>query len=82
MAEAYREMGYEVINVGQNDLAFGVNFLKKVASNAQLTLISTNLYDATTGEPLFQKSYVCTVGGHKVGVLGILHQRGLNPNQH
>ncbi|MGE6757266.1 5'-nucleotidase [Corallococcus interemptor] len=62
--------GYTAMAVGQRDLVLGVDFLKKKTKGAKLKLLSANLVDAK-GQPLFPASVVTTVGGLKVGILGV-----------
>ncbi|MBN8227085.1 5'-nucleotidase [Corallococcus macrosporus] len=62
--------GYAAMAVGQRDLVLGVDFLKKKTKGAKLKLVSANLVDAK-GQPLFPASVVTTVGGLKVGVIGV-----------
>ncbi|WNZ59829.1 5'-nucleotidase [Myxococcus sp. MxC21-1] len=62
--------GTAAMAVGARDLGFGVGFLKKQTRQAKLKLLSANLADAQ-GKLLFPASLVTTVGGVKVGVVGV-----------
>nr|WP_253894227.1 5'-nucleotidase [Myxococcus xanthus] len=62
--------GTAAMAVGARDLGFGVGFLRKQTRQAKLKLLSANLADAQ-GKLLFPASLVTTVGGVKVGVVGV-----------
>ncbi|QSQ27997.1 5'-nucleotidase [Pyxidicoccus parkwayensis] len=62
--------GTAAMAVGTRDLVLGVDFLKKGTKKAKLKLLSANLVDAQ-GKPYFPGSLVTTVGGVKVGVVGV-----------
>ncbi|MFP2902107.1 5'-nucleotidase [Corallococcus sp. 4LFB] len=70
LLEQLDAQGYAAMAVGQRDLVLGVDFLKKKTKGAKLKLVSANLVDAK-GQPLFPASVVTTVGGLKVGVIGV-----------
>lgn len=70
LLEQLDAQGYAAMAVGQRDLVLGVDFLKKKTKGAKLKLLSANLVDAK-GQPLFPASVVTTVGGLKVGILGV-----------
>ncbi|WP_199738747.1 5'-nucleotidase [Corallococcus sp. CA054B] len=70
LLEQLDAQGYAAMAVGQRDLVLGVDFLKKKTKGAKLKLVSANLVDAK-GQPLFPASVVTTVGGLKVGILGV-----------
>ncbi|AEI68614.1 5'-nucleotidase [Corallococcus macrosporus] len=62
--------GTAAMAVGTRDLGLGVGFLKRQTRKAKLKLLSANLADAK-GQRLFPASLVTTVGGVKVGVVGV-----------
>ncbi len=63
-------MGTVAMAVGARDLTLGVDFLKERAKKGKLQLLSANLVDAK-GALLFPASLVTTVGGVKVGLVGL-----------
>lgn len=63
-------MGTVAMAVGSRDLTLGVDFLKQRAKKGKLQLLSANLVDAK-GALLFPASLVTTVGGVKVGLIGL-----------
>ncbi len=70
LLEQLDAQGYTAMAVGQRDLVLGVDFLKKKTKGAKLKLVSANLVDAK-GQALFPASVVTTVGGLKVGIVGV-----------
>lgn len=71
-AQAMHQMGYEGMNVGLNDLALGLEPLRKVARSNKLPLLSANLYELRSGKPAFQRLLVKDTGLLKVGVFGLM----------
>jgi 2',3'-cyclic-nucleotide 2'-phosphodiesterase (5'-nucleotidase family) len=71
VARAMAMIKYDVVNVGPNDLAAGLDFLMEVKRDTGLTIISSNIYSTKTMSPVFETSVVKTVGGVKVGFFGI-----------
>lgn len=70
LLEQMDAMGTVAMAVGARDLTLGVDFLKERAKKGKMALLSANLVDAQ-GAPLFPASRVTTVGGVKVGLIGL-----------
>lgn len=47
------ELNYTVGNFGNHEFNFGLDFLKQSIKGAQFPYINANIYDAKTGEPVF-----------------------------
>ncbi len=71
IVEAYNRMGYRAMAVGPFELAGGLDALRDLEKKAKFELLSANLVDAKTGELLFEPHIVETVGGVRVGVIGL-----------
>lgn len=71
-AQAMNHMSYNGMNVGLNDLALGLEPLRKVARANKLPLLSANLYDTKSGKPAFQRLLVKDAGLMKVGAFGLM----------
>ena len=65
------EMGYDVVNVGPNDLAAGLDFLSGLKDEYGLPLVSANLLSAETMLPVFEPYLVVDIGGVSVGFVGV-----------
>ncbi len=71
IGQAYREMGSAAVNVGEIDLLKGLDFLRGEFSQG-LPLISANLLNPATKEPLFPPYAVREAGGVRVAFFGLL----------
>jgi len=69
LLDLYREMGYDVMNVGARDLAASVAFLREETGKRGLLLVSANLF--SKGKPAFKTHAVLKMGGLRVGVTGL-----------
>ena len=70
LINAYNEFNYNALNVGMNDLALGVDFLKKYESQANFPFISANIIDST-GSLVFQPFVTINQNNSKIGVVGV-----------
>ena len=70
--------GTAAMAVGARDLVLGPGWLQQVTRQAKMKLVSANLVDAR-GKPLFVPSTVVTVGGERVGVVGLSPEGELAP---
>jgi len=66
------EMGYDVVNVGPNDLAAGLDFLTGLQDEYTLPLVSANLLSADTLMPVFEPYMIIEIGGVSVGFIGVM----------
>lgn len=67
IAKIYREMNYDAVNIGANDLAAGISFLKNLDF---LPWVSANLYDST-GNPIFRPYIIKTDKQLKYAIIGL-----------
>lgn len=65
-------IGYDAIGIGERELAFGLDRLHAAATRAKLPLLSANLVDAKTGQPVFALSRIVKKNGIKVGIFSLL----------
>ena len=72
--EAMAKMGTDVFNVGDRDLALGVDVLRKLAKQAKFPFVSSNIVDATTSKPVFEPRVVLDKAGVKIGVIGLVRK--------
>lgn len=71
IAKAYRRMGADAMNIGDEDLAQGIDFLKEQAAQG-LPLISANLIEASTGKTLFPPFRIKSVEGLRIAFVGLM----------
>ncbi len=70
-------MGYDLLNIGDTDLALGVECLELLQKKSKIPFISANLKDKKTGKPIFEPYLIKDIDGLRVGIIGIL-----TPNIH
>ncbi|UCD71348.1 MAG: hypothetical protein JSW70_10190 [Syntrophobacterales bacterium] len=83
IARAYHRMGYQVVNIGSDDLSAGIEFLRELQREIHVPLISANLLDQQDGKPIFKSHMVLDLGGIRAGVFGLTsdvrHNKGVTP---
>ncbi|MBN1883791.1 MAG: hypothetical protein JW885_16635 [Deltaproteobacteria bacterium] len=72
VSRGFFEMGYDVVNVGPNDLAAGLDFLTALQHEYSLPLVSANLLSADTFMPAFEPYTIVEIGGVSVGFIGVM----------
>jgi 2',3'-cyclic-nucleotide 2'-phosphodiesterase (5'-nucleotidase family) len=70
--KCYNLLGYDALGIGDDDLAFGKDFLVNLSKNAIFPFVSSNLLDKETGEALFQTHVIKETGGLKIGIFSLL----------
>lgn len=70
--ESTAKMGNYLYNVGHNDFAAGLDFLRQLEDSANNKFISSNLVKAGTDDLAFKSHVIIERNGIKVGVFGIL----------
>lgn len=73
IAKTYATMGVAAVAVGEGDLALGLDVLRNVQRESNLTLLCANLVDLR-GNPVFPGSRIIDVGGAKLGIVGLMGQ--------
>lgn len=73
--DAMGRIGYDAVTLGNHDLDFGVEHLKRLQTYLGQPLLLLNLMDRE-GQPYFEPSRVVEVNGVKVGIIGMLAPRG------
>jgi 2',3'-cyclic-nucleotide 2'-phosphodiesterase/3'-nucleotidase len=69
--KAMGAMGYDAMAVGNHEFNFGLAVLRKAEKDASFPWLSANTRHAADGSPAFREYLVKTVGGVRVGVLGL-----------
>jgi len=69
--ESFNLMGYDAVGIGEDDLILGKEFLLEVSKKASFPFISSNLFDETSGKPLFQSSLIKETHGLRIGIFGL-----------
>jgi 2',3'-cyclic-nucleotide 2'-phosphodiesterase (5'-nucleotidase family) len=71
MAEAMSALRYDAMAVGNHEFNFGLVVLRKAEKESSFPWLSANTRNAADGSPAFPEYIVKTVGGVRVGVLGL-----------
>lgn len=71
MAEAMSAMKYDAMAVGNHEFNFGLAVLRKAQKESSFPWLSANTRSVADGSAAFPETLVKTVGGVRIGVLGI-----------
>ena len=71
IARIYKGLGIDAINVGELDLALGLDFLKELEKKYDLPFVSANIVD-TNNQAQFKPYVIKDMEGLKVGIIGIM----------
>src|SRR3989442_7630573 len=63
-------LGLELDALGNHEFDAGVAELKRVAAGARFPLLSANVFDAASGQPVFAPYVIKRYGGIRVGIIG------------
>ena len=69
IVDALNALQYDVVTPGNHDFDFGVDFLRRAATQATYRYVSANVEDSA-GTPLFPKTVILPRGAVKVGITG------------
>jgi hypothetical protein len=67
-------LDYDVVNVGPNDLLYGLQTLKETAEKSGFKLVSSNILRKSTGKHLFDPYVIQEMAGFKVAFLGVVRE--------
>jgi 2',3'-cyclic-nucleotide 2'-phosphodiesterase (5'-nucleotidase family) len=70
LAAAFGRMGTTALLPGEHDLAIGLPLLRRLAKQAHVPLLATNLYGAD-GKRLFEADRIVDAAGVKIGLFGV-----------
>jgi hypothetical protein len=66
-------MGYDGVVIGETDLGFGIEYLRKRSKEIGLPILVANLFDTAGDTLIFPPSRrITTQGGLKVGLIGVM----------
>nr|QIH40739.1 2',3'-cyclic-nucleotide 2'-phosphodiesterase [Vibrio ziniensis] len=58
--KAMNQLSYDVGNIGNHEFNYGLDFLKETINDAKFPYVNANVYNASTGEHLFQPYLIKT----------------------
>jgi len=71
IARVYQSIGIDAINVGELDLALGLDYLKVLEKTYDIPFVSANLVDETNS-PIFKPYIIKEINGRKIGIFGLM----------
>lgn len=72
IADVYKRIGIDALNVGVLDLGLGIDFLIQSRNKIDLPFVSSNIVYRTSGKPVFQSYIIKDVNGVKVAIIGLI----------
>ena len=77
---AFAALNYDALNIGQKEAQLTAGQLRAVKHDSPVPILSANLLDATSHQPLFDSYRIVQRGGFRIGIIGVLDPRGLDQN--
>ncbi len=72
---AFHQMGYDALNLGHREAALSRDQLLALKAEAKVPMLSANLEDSTSGEPLFDAFRILKRGPWRIAVVGLMDER-------
>jgi hypothetical protein len=76
LVRAFAEMGYTALNIGHREAQLSAAQLRELKSHATVPLLSANLLDETTRQPIFDTHRIVTRGKWRIAIVGVLDPKG------
>ena len=77
LARAFGQMKFEALNVGHREAQLSAAQLRELRAQSAVPLISANLLDATTRQPVCETHRIVRRGDWRIALVGVLDPRGL-----
>jgi hypothetical protein len=75
LRDAFARLGYDALNVGHREAALSAAQLRDLKSTSPVPLLSANLLDAATGQPVFDAHRIVQRGPWRIALVGVLDPR-------
>src|ERR1051325_5387622 len=75
--QAYQNMGYDALNLGQREAQLSARQLRELKTASPVPLLSANLLDKQSGNSIFDGYRIIRRGGFNIALVGVLDPRGL-----
>src|SRR5580658_5864877 len=75
MLRGFAEMHYDVLNIGAREAQFTAAQLRELKTSSPTPIISANLLDSNTRQPIFESYRIVQRGGFRVAIIGVLDPR-------
>lgn len=70
--ESMVRAGYHAAALGERELALGRAFVDSIVAASPFPFLAANVSDPSTGRKLTKTSHVVSVGGYRVGIVGVV----------
>ena len=77
---AFAAMKYDALNVGRREAQFTAAQLQAIKSASPVPILSANLLDKATRQPIFDSYRIVQRGAFRIAIIGVLDPRGLEQN--
>lgn len=77
---AFAAMHYDALNIGGREAQFTAAQLRQLKQASPVPILSANLVDQTTRQPIFDAYRIVQRGRFRIGIIGVLDPQGL-PDQ-
>ena len=68
----YEILGYDGLNIGDNDLVLGVEYLRMLQRHSKIPFVSSNIKGKETGKPIFVPYLIKEINGLRIGIIGLV----------
>jgi hypothetical protein len=75
LQQAFAQMGYAALNVGHREAALPAAQLRELKTQSPVPMLSANLLDRSTGQPLFATHRIVQQGPWRLALVGVLDPR-------
>jgi len=74
---AFAVMKYDALNIGQREAHLSATQLHHLKDTSPVPMLSGNLLDKTTGQPIFDSYRIVERGAYRVAIIGVIDPRGM-----
>jgi len=78
--KAFAALKYDALNVGQREAQFTAAQLHALRASSPVPILSANLLDQASGQPIFDSYCIVQRGAFRIAVIGVLDPRGFDRN--
>lgn len=77
LLRAFAAMDYDALNVGRREAMLSLAQLQDLQRASPVPILSANLLDPTSGQPIFPPYRVVQRQGYRIAIIGVVDPRGL-----
>ncbi len=80
LLQAQGKIGYDALNLGSREASLPAATLRSLARNSPVPLLSANVLDATTRQPVVEPWRIVTRDGLRIGLIGVVSSPRAEPD--